>query len=113
MTPYRDSDLEKGWEFKIMRSATGAFKNPRVLRATVQQESLGGWDLVEKFDDERLRFRRPMAARNNDVNLPRGYDPYRTRVGISEGALVFYILLAIALIGGAILGTLALLGLLN
>lgn len=112
MTPYRDSDLEKGWEFKIMRSVTGAFNNPQVLQATAQQESIGGWELLEKFDDERLRFRRLMTARNNDANLPQGYDPYRTQVGISEGALVIYILLGLAVVVGGIMGTLALLGVL-
>lgn len=110
MTPYSDRELEKGWEFKIMRSATGAFKNPQVLQSTAQLESLGGWELLEKFDDERLRFRRPIAARSNDINLPRGYDPYRTQVGISEGALVLYVLLGFGLITGGIIGVLALLG---
>jgi len=40
MTRYSEADLEKGWEFKIIRFATGAFKNPQVFQATVQQESL-------------------------------------------------------------------------
>lgn len=104
MTSYRSSDLEQGWEFKIMRSATGAFRNPQVLQSTLQQESLGAWELLEKFDDERLRLRRPIAARKEDANLPRGYDPYRTQVGISEGALVLYIILGIAAMVAGILG---------
>ena len=112
MTSYSGRELD-GWEFKIMRSATGAFKDPRVFQITVQQESLGGWELLEKFDDERVRFRRPVSARNNDANLPRGYEPYRTQVGISEGALVIYIILGIVLVVGGIVGILAWYGLLD
>ncbi|MEX1247408.1 MAG: hypothetical protein WEA61_02900 [Anaerolineales bacterium] len=111
MTRYSEADLEKGWEFKIMRSATGSFTNPQVLQSVVQQESLGSWDLLEKFDDGRLRFRRPVAARNNDGNLPRGYDPYRAQVGISEGALVMYVLIGLAVLVGGIIGILAWAGL--
>ena len=112
MTSYSGRELD-GWEFKIMRSATGAFKDPRVFQITVLQESLGGWELLEKFDDERVRFRRPVSARNNDANLPRGYEPYRTQVGISEGALVIYIILGIVLVVGGIVGILAWYGLLD
>jgi hypothetical protein len=110
MTSYRELE---DWEFKIMRSAIGAFKDPRVFQSTVQQESLGGWELMEKFDDERVRFRRPVSARNNDATLPRGYDPYRTQVGISEGALVLYIIFGILLVVGGIMGILAWYGLLD
>lgn len=112
MTAYRDKDLGD-WEFKIMRSVMGAFKDPRVLQNIVQQESLGGWELLEKFDDERIRFRRPISARNNDATLPRGYDPYRTQVGISEGGLVLWIIMGIALVVGGVLATLAWYGLLD
>lgn len=28
MTPYTPSDLAENWEFKILRSATGSFKDP-------------------------------------------------------------------------------------
>jgi len=51
----------------------------------------GGWELVEKFDDGRLRFKRPAASRRKDAMLPAGYDPYRTRYGISEAALALWI----------------------
>ena len=38
--------------------------------------------MVEKFDDSRLRLKRPAGARINDATL--GFDPYRTRVGMSQ-----------------------------
>ncbi len=100
MTRYNRSELEQDWEFKIVRSATGAFKKPEVLQAVIQQEAMAGWRMVEKFDDSRVRFKRPAAAARDDINLPTGIDPYRTSYGISEGALG-------ATIGLSILGVVA------
>lgn len=103
MTTYRHDELDSGWEFKIMRSATAAFGDPQKLHATLQQEALGGWELLEKFDNERVRLRRPISARNKDMNLPRGYDPYRTQVGISEGALVVWVIVGLTLVVGSVM----------
>src|SRR5678816_1729729 len=47
MTDYTRDDLEKGYEFKIVRSATGAFKKPQTLRLVVEQEARAGWTLLE------------------------------------------------------------------
>lgn len=106
MTAYRREDLEQGWEFKILRSASGAFQNPQTLASALAEEARGGWELLEKFDNERLRLRRPMAARNQDGDLPAGYDVYRTQHGISEGALVIYwvggVIVVVALVVGLI-----------
>jgi hypothetical protein len=56
--------------------------------------------LVEKFDDGRLRFKRPTAARSKDQGRSRGYDPYRTRYGMSEGAMAVWFMIGFfALIG--------------
>lgn len=110
MTNYRREELEQGWEFKIVRSAVGAFRDSQTMGRTVEEERLGGWELLEKFDDERLRFRRPVAARNRDGALPRGYDPYRTLIGISEGALALYIILAIVVVLGLLIAGLVLAG---
>ena len=30
MTAYRKDDLEQGWEFKILRSATAQFRKPEI-----------------------------------------------------------------------------------
>jgi hypothetical protein len=93
MTSYTKEDLTEGWEFKILRSATGAFKHPDKMKAALQDEARAGWVLVEKFDGGRIRLKRPARARDSDANLD--FDPYRTRVGISEGGLGLLIVLAI------------------
>jgi hypothetical protein len=95
LSTYRKEDLEQGWEYKILRSALSEFGKPEVFARAVETERLGGWELVEKFDDERVRFRRLIAARTKDSMLPAGYDPYRTRHGISEGMLALWVILAI------------------
>ena len=79
MTPYTSEELAQGWEFKIVRSATGAFKDPAMLRKLLDEEARAGWTLVEKFDNARLRLKRPAAARERDAKLD--FDPYRTWVG--------------------------------
>lgn len=100
MTKYTDADLTEGWELKILRSATSAFRNPDQLRQVLEEESRAGWTLVEKFDNQRLRLKRPATARSADSTLD--FDPYRTAYGMSEGKLTL-------LIVGTILGSVALL----
>jgi hypothetical protein len=90
MTGYTATDLSDGWEFKILRSATGAFKKPDVLRRILEEEGRAGWVMIEKFDSQRVRLKRPAAARSGDSAL--GFDPYRTTVGISEGRLTLIII---------------------
>jgi hypothetical protein len=85
MTGYTPSDLADGWEFKILRSATSAFRDPARMREALEQESRAGWTLVEKFDNQRLRLKRPATARAGDSGLD--FDPYRTTFGISETKL--------------------------
>jgi hypothetical protein len=55
MTPYTSQDLAENWEFKILRSATGGFRDPVWLHGILQAESRAGWTIVEKFDDNRIR----------------------------------------------------------
>jgi hypothetical protein len=100
MTNYADADVQGEWEFKIVRSNTAKFKNPEALRQVCDEEARAGWTLLEKFDNQRLRFKRPISARSGDAGLD--FDPYRTQYGVSPGALAativaFGILLAIAL----------------
>lgn len=82
-----------------MRSSIRVFHRPEVLRQVLDEESQSGWVLVEKFDDTRLRFKRPMSARSGDAT--RTLDPYRSRYGMSEGKFV-------ALLLGSIFGLIAL-----
>jgi hypothetical protein len=91
MTTYTREDLAEGWEFKILRSMTNAFKNPEILQQVLMDESRAGWVLVEKFDDARLRLKRPASAKEADSQLD--FDPYRTYFGISQGRYILIIVL--------------------
>jgi hypothetical protein len=91
MTHYSPQDLAEGWEFKILR---GWFRKPEKLRAVLDEESRGGWVLVEKFDDNRIRLKRPAGAKVVEEDIASGYDPYRTTVAASQAGL--FILLAVA-----------------
>ena len=102
MTKYTDADLQGDWEFKILRANTMAFKNPEVFRQVCAEEARAGWTLVEKFDDARLRFKRPVSARSGDAGLD--FDPYRTQYGISPGAIVAIVLACIFLAIAGIFG---------
>ena len=55
MTKYTSEDLDKNWEFKIVRSTYPALRKPEVFQALLEEESLAGWELVEKLDDRRVR----------------------------------------------------------
>ena len=100
MTTYSSEDLADDWEFKILRSATSAFKKPEVLRSILDQEAKAGWILVEKFDDTRVRLKRPASAKRDDRHL--GFDPYRTQIGMPGAILGFAIVftvIALVLVG--------------
>ena len=100
MATYTEEELAEGWEFKIVRSYGAAFRNPEALQKLLQAEAVAGWTMVEKFDDSRVRFKRPRSAREQDPFLPEGVDPYRTQYGSSGifiAALVVGLVLAVAL----------------
>ncbi len=82
MTKYTPDDLQNDWEFKIVRTGTAAFRKPEVLKKLLEEEARAGWIMLEKFDDSRIRFKRPRSARARDSLLPTDVDPYRTRYGI-------------------------------
>lgn len=93
MTMYSKEDLQ-GWEFKIVRAATQRFGNPEALRRVCEEEAANGWELLEKFDNSRLRFKRPVERRSSDTHA--ATDPYRSQVGVSEGQIVVIVLTALA-----------------
>ncbi len=101
MTQYTQQDLKGDWEFKIVRSESGAFRKPEILEQMVDQETQAGWVMLEKFDNSRVRFKRPRTARARDGFLPEGVDPYRTRFGAPSTQ---YAVLASVLIGLVVLG---------
>ena len=90
LTGYVPQDLE-GWEFKIVRSS-GKIVGDKFSRL-VEEEALNGWELVEKFDDNRVRFKRRTEHRSRDGM--QGIDPYRTSFGLSETRLVLIVLAAV------------------
>ncbi len=104
MTRYSSDDLNDNWEFKIIRSETAEFRKPEVFQQLLQEESIAGWQLVEKLDDMRIRLKRPASARKRDAMLPEGYDPYRTRFGASTRPIMLVILvLGLAIAVGAVI----------
>lgn len=98
------SDQPKGWEFKILRTGSGGFRSRKVLNRVCAEEAQAGWILLEKMDNHRLRFRRPVTARDRDHQCK--IDPYRTRYGISEIVETWttIIILLIIMGGAALLG---------
>lgn len=73
-----------GWEFKIVRATSDLFRESAVLKRLCEEEATAGWILLEKLDNRRVRFKRPIAMREvirADL-LP--IDPYRTTYGGSS-----------------------------
>jgi hypothetical protein len=102
LTTYSSEELAQGWEFKIVRANTAAFRNSETMQQVCAEEARSGWELVEKFDDSRLRFKRAAAARN--MPSPAGIDPYRTTYGISQAFLAAIIVASIVAAGIVIVG---------
>jgi len=93
MTGYSTEDLAGDWEFKILRAVTRQFHDPDKLRKALDEEAQAGWILVEKFDDQRLRLKRPMSAREHDHEL--SVDPYRTTYGMNETTLAIIVIFCV------------------
>jgi len=101
MTTYGPDDLTRDWEFKIVRANRAVFGNPAHLQRLREEEARAGWTMVEKFDNFRIRFKRPLQARMNDSMLPPGVDPYRVHYGMPPGAFAaLLIMIVLGLTGG-------------
>ncbi len=81
MSTYSPEDLNQ-YEFKIVRSLSGNLGNPKKFHQLLEEEGQSGWQLVEKLDDRRVRFKRPISAREKDAMLPEGVNPYRSYFGM-------------------------------
>jgi hypothetical protein len=114
LTTYTPEDLAGDWEFKIVRSTGTPFHRPETLQrlveeeaaagwVLVEEEAAAGWVLVEKFDDSRVRFKRPSSARERDYLLPPEVDPYRTQYGVSEGTVGMVVVGVMVLVIAAVL----------
>ncbi|MFL6208437.1 MAG: hypothetical protein ACJ74W_06275 [Pyrinomonadaceae bacterium] len=87
--PYMPTEVRGEWEFKVLASDAGAFRDPDVLRKVQAEEARAGWVLLEKLDDKQLRFKRPTSARAGDQGLP--FDAYRTTYTESGGRFFFWL----------------------
>ena len=96
MTNYSVDDLENDWEFKIVRSERGAFRKPETFQRLMQEEASAGWEMVEKLDDRRVRFKRRKDNRRRDATLPQGIDPYRTQFDASASRSLVLVLVGLA-----------------
>lgn len=103
MTKYSSDDMEK-WEYKIVRSDSGVFKRQGNLAALVEEEAMAGWEMLEKFDNKRVRFRRPIEARKRDDLLPDYVDPYRTQYGSPSKMIAIIIGVLVLLLGMLVFG---------
>jgi len=105
MTPYSAKDLADGWEFKILRSAAGRFSDPFWLKGVLDEEARAGWEFLEKFDNFRVRLKRPASARERDASL--NFDPYRTWVGMGQGKFAVLLTAGILVFGFALVAIIA------
>jgi len=106
MARYTQDDLNNDWEFKIVRSESGAFRKSEVLKKLIEEEARAGWVMLEKFDNRRVRFKRSRRARTRDALLPPGVDAYRTRYGSSSArfAVMASVLIGLVVLGLGVLG---------
>ncbi|AGA28317.1 hypothetical protein Sinac_4103 [Singulisphaera acidiphila DSM 18658] len=105
MTPYSDKDLAEGWEFKIVRSTLWGFRKPEQLRAVLAEEKKGGWVLVEKFDDSRIRLKRPAGTKIEERDFEDGYDPYRSTTWVSGENRLLIVAIAAGALALLFIGT--------
>lgn len=95
-----------GWEFKIVRAKRDLFRDPEVFQSLCIEEAEAGWILLEKLDDRRVRFKRPIALR--EIIKPEflSFDPYRCSYssGLPLTTLIGAIAVAIAVVIPAYLG---------
>ncbi len=94
MTTYSPDEMNR-YEFKIVRTNYGVFGKPDIFNKLIQEEARAGWELVEKFDNERIRFKRPTSARERDGQLPPGVDPYRTQYGMAPWLFALLLVAAV------------------
>lgn len=104
MTNYTQDDLQN-YEFKILRSAVSGFRSRETMAKALEEEATHGWQLVEKFDDARIRLKRPRGAKSRiNTGVGAGTDPYRTQYGISDGRFAIYIVTGTLLLCALIIG---------
>lgn len=83
LTPYGGADLTENWQFKIVH---GSFTTREKVEAVIREQAIYGWVLVEKFDNGRIRFKRPASEALNDS--ARSGDPYDTTSKAAGSCLI-------------------------
>ena len=78
-----------GWEFKIVRAKRDLFHDPAIFQRMCKEEADAGWILLEKLDDRRVRFKRPMALREIVKSDFLPVDPYRCHYGPSSNSIAW------------------------
>lgn len=74
LTAYSEVEMEQDWQFKIVR---GDFRTLEKVQAVMDEQAEWGWVFVEKFDNARVRFKRPASEAEQDVR--RDGNPYSTK----------------------------------
>lgn len=92
-------------EYKIVQSTTPLFKSREKLEAVLAEEAKAGWQLVEKYDNYKLRLQRDISHREKDGE--RSFDAYRTQVGV-HNAITYTIATVVTL--AVVLGIFILVG---
>lgn len=69
-------------EYKVVQSTTPLFATSKKIDEIMAEESKAGWQLVEKYDNYKMRLQRDISNRSNDKNL--GFDAYRSQVGVNN-----------------------------
>lgn len=69
------------WEYKIVRASSDLFRDSEVFQQLCEEEAEAGWMLLEKLDDRRVRFKRPISAREAVKTDLFSIDPYRSHYG--------------------------------
>ncbi|MGB4246846.1 MAG: hypothetical protein WBJ75_03915 [Pseudohongiellaceae bacterium] len=69
-------------EYKVVQSTTPLFATSKKIDEIMAEESKAGWQLVEKFDNYKMRLQRDVSHRGNDKNL--AFDAYRSQVGVNN-----------------------------
>ena len=98
MTGYGPEHLE-GVGVQDPALPLGEFRDPEFQRRMLEEDARVGWELLEKFDDGRLRLTRPVAERSRDRLSDQ--DPYRVSVGMNPNSVAVWIVAfgLVALVG--------------
>jgi hypothetical protein len=101
LTHYSDQHLSEDWEFKIVRSGTGAFRKPEEFAKLLEEEGRFGWVLLEKLDNGRVRFKRRAGSLPRVPLSGQEDDPYRSNYGLSpnrQAAMAVFVGLGITVL---------------